>query len=223
MTWTLALSVASSGVGVAKIGAKGFPEIVGLYPEVTRAMRFAGEGESTRNPEKVVLVVPTTLSEYDLKWYLGEIAISGAPASDIQVRSVHEVLGKIHPGELLLADASWKSISLTSGQTANLTPVKLYEYAMSDKAPSSVIIAGHPQERGEFEADIVELNPVLIEHPEIAVIALEHPTTDSLVSIPEESASVSADTGAWSMPKAGKIVPLFVIGLLIILAISFMF
>lgn len=223
MTWTLALSVASSGIGVAKIGANGSPEIVGLYPEVVRAMRFAGESESTRNPEKVVLIVPTTLSEYDLKWYLGEIAIGGAPAKDIQVRSVHEVLGKVHPGELLLADASWKSISLTSGQTANLTSTKLREYAASGGGLNSVIIAGHPQERADFETVIAELNPVLIEHPEIAVIALEHPTTDSLVSIPEASANTLADTGSRSLPRAGKIVPLFVIGLLIILAISFMF
>lgn len=127
MSWTLALSAASAGAGAAKLGIAGSPQIVGFFPTVDRAVAFAGRGESEKLPEAVELIVPATMDNYDLKWYLGELVITGIPADRVRVRTSQEILGDIHGEKILIADTSWKSIVTADGNAEQLAPERAGE------------------------------------------------------------------------------------------------
>lgn len=223
MSWTLALSVASGGIGAAKLGAAGSPESVGFFPDVDRAFAFSSEGEATRVPEAALLVVPSTLTNHNLKWYLGEIIIAGVPGGQVKVRTIPEVLSGRYGSHVFFADASWKEITAPDGRNTEFTPEQLERLLADDWADATVVLAGHPAEREAFQQAITELDPILIEYPDLAVQAVADPTAGTVLSSPKPG-QVSKSTEPESVVSRTKlrVAAILVIAAVIILAISFL-
>lgn len=223
MSWTLALSVGSGGIGAAKLGAAGSPESVGFFPDVDRAFAFSSEGEATRVPEAALLVVPSTLSNHNLTWYLGEVIIAGVPGDLVKVRTIPEVLSARYGDRVFFADASWKEITAPDGRNTEFKPEQLERLLAEQETAATVVLAGHPAERESFQQAVVELDPVLIEYPDLAAQALADPTAGKvLTSGKSEHVSESAEPeSAVSRNKLG-IVVILVVAAVIILAISFL-
>ncbi|MDO5513290.1 hypothetical protein [Corynebacterium sp.] len=165
MTWTLALTATPLGLGAAKLGAAGTPEITGFFPEVDRAVRLSSEGEESRSPDRAVLVIETDLKDHELKWYLGELIIAGIPGHKVQVRTDVEVL----------STAQGEQASLVEYPVA--APKKNLFGAQPDPVPTPVTVTF--PEAGEQSFERVE----------VARLALEHPTTESLINVPPPSES----------------------------------
>lgn len=217
MSWTLALSVASGGIGTARLGAAGSPESIGFFPDVDRAFAFASEGEATRVPDAVLLVVPTTLSSQNLKWYMGEVVIAVVPTDKVRVRTVPEVLTSVYGGQVIFADASWKELTTTVGDSEELKVARLNEIT-AECPEATVFLAGHPGEREKFTT---EAAPVLLDYPQIATLALEDPTAGA--SIAQSAPEVSVEPApAASKSKLVSVIIVLAIAAVIILALSFL-
>lgn len=223
MSWTLALSVASGGIGAAKLGASGSPESVGFFPDVDRAFAFSSEGEATRVPEAALLVVPATLSDHNLKWYLGEIIIAGVPGDRVRVRTIPEVLSERYGSRVFFADASWKEITAPDGQNTKFTREQLERLLAEPEPAATVVLAGHTEEREAVAQAIEDLDPVIIEYPGLAAQALTDPTAGTVVTSlqTEQISEPVTPESAVSRTKLG-VAGLLVIAAIIILAISFL-
>lgn len=222
MSWTLALSVGSGGIGAAKLGAAGSPESVGFFPDVDRAFAFSSEGETTRVPEAALLVVPSTLSNHNLKWYLGEVIIAGVPGDLVKVRTIPEVLSARYGHPVFFADASWNEITAPDGRNTEFKPTKLEELLAEQGTDATVVLAGHPAERDAFQQAIGDLDPVLIEYPDLAAQALAEPTEGTAVtSVKPEHVSGSAEPNSAVSRNKLRVAVLLVVAAVIILALSF--
>ncbi|WIM72919.1 hypothetical protein QP028_03730 [Corynebacterium suedekumii] len=105
MTWTLALTATASGIGAAVDTPDAEPRTVGYFPDVARAVRFAADEAGSRTPDRAVMIIPAGITEYDLKWFLGELVIAGIPAQQVQVRADYEILTTATDSRVLLIDA----------------------------------------------------------------------------------------------------------------------
>lgn len=197
MTWTLALTATSLGFGAAKLGAAGTPQITGFYPEVDRALRFSAEGEETRLPDKAILVVESDLQQHELKWYLGELIIAGVPGHKVQVRTDVEVL------------------STAEGEQATLV-----EYP--SPAPKKNLFGTQPE---PVPTPVTVTFPTAgdrsYERAEVAELALEHPTSDSLVSVAEPSGTPQ-ELNPERSASATRFVLILAVALLVILGVVFL-
>lgn len=220
MSWTLALSAASAGAGAAKLGDAGSPEVVGFFPTVDRAVAFAGRGESEKHPEAVELIVPTSMSDYDLKWYLGELVITGIPAERVRVRTSLEVLGETRGEKILIADTSWKSILTAAGESEELAPERVKEIHAAQPAGTTLIVLGHPQERTETQKQLMGMDPVLLEHPQLALLALDD--SGEGLELPGTSAVGTEEATPQRSTNVGLILLVFVIVIVFILMLSFL-
>lgn len=223
MSWILSLSVASGGVGAAKLGAAGVPEKVGFFPTADRAMAFAASGESGGKPDAVRLLVPSTLNDQDLRWYLGEIVIAGVPAEKTHVRTIPDVLAEAYGGRPLLVDASWKKIVTADGGVQDLEAERISELHAEQPPGTTVILAGHPEEREKVHAATTELAPVLLEYPQIAALNLEQQA--GAPPQPEESPGQDAPrqpAPAPRMSSAVRIALLLVAVVVLVLILAFL-
>ncbi len=197
MTWTLALTVTPLGLGAAKIGAAGAPEITGFFPEVDRAVRLSSEGERTRSPEKAVLVVETDLKPHELKWYLGETIIAGIPGHKVQVRTDVEVL----------STAEGEQASLVTYPTE--APKKNLFGPQPDPVPTPVTVTFPTTGEKTYSRE------------EISRLALEHPTEESLITVAPPS-----ETPAELIPDRStastRMVLILAIALVIVLGVVFL-
>lgn len=198
MTWTLSLAVASAGVGAAKLGAADTPQLVGFFPAVDRAMAFAAKGEAARLPDSVLLLVPGSLSDHDLKWYLGEIVIAGVPADKTTVTLIPDVLADSYGAPVVLADASWKKIVTADGVVTDLAP----HYLDDLPAGTTLVLAGHPTEREKVDA--TGPGTVHLDFPQIAALAFGPAGRDPLPSPHDEPAP--ANPGSPAALKIGLLV-----------------
>lgn len=223
MNWILSLSVASGGVGAAKLGAAGVPEKVGFFPTVDRAMAFAASGESGGKPDTVRLLVPGTLSDQDLRWYLGEIVIAGVPVEKTHVRTIPDVLAEAYGDRLLLVDTSWKKIVTADGGARDLEVTRISELHAEQPAGTTVILAGHPEEREKVHAAATELAPVLLEYPQIAALNLEQEggVTPQPEASPRQDAPRQPDPTP-RMSSAVRIALLLVAVVVLVLILAFL-
>ncbi|GAB2499879.1 hypothetical protein CATRI_03210 [Corynebacterium atrinae] len=221
MTWTLALAATPTGIGAAKLGAAGSPHILGFFPEIDRAMRAAAQGEESKLPGHTVLISEVGIPPYELKWYLGELVIEKIPARDVQVRSDIEVLSTAYGAPVLLIDAD-RDIMVpppaTRGEPIHVG--RASEIMEADPAIRPVLI-GHPDTRGGVVEAFAELSPEVIDRQELARLALFHPTTESIVTIPE-SASEAEPTETKDR-KTLNLVLILVVAAAIVLGVSFLF
>ncbi|MDO5670913.1 MAG: hypothetical protein Q4G50_13060 [Corynebacterium sp.] len=197
MTWTLALTATPLGLGAAKLGSAGTPEITGFFPEVDRAVRLSSEGEETRSPEKAILIIESDLKPHELKWYLGELIIAGIPGHKVQVRTDVEVL----------STASGEQASLVEYPTA--APKKNLFGPQPDPEPTPVTVT-FPSS-GEQRYDRVE----------VAKLALEHPTAESLIQVPEPSETPREITPDRSV-NTTRMVLILAIALIVVLGVVFL-
>ena len=197
MTWTLALTATPLGLGAAKIGAAGTPEITGFFPEVDRAVRLSSEGEETRSPDKAVLIVETDLKSHELKWDLGELIIAGIPGHKVQVRTDVEVLSTAEGEEATLVEYPVEA------------PKKNLFGAQPDPVPTPVTVTFPTAGEKSYE------------RVDVAKLALEHPSTESLVSVPEPT-----DTPQELTPERGMMTTRFLlilaIALIVVLGVVFL-
>lgn len=222
MTWTLALAVTSSGIGAAKIGADDVPENTGYYPpEVERALAFSAEGESARVPEKTVLVVEVDIPPHQLRWFLGEMVIAGIPTRTVQVRSDTEVLATAYGGPVLLVDADREAMVPPAGAGGEPLHAGRAGEIVGDTG-ARVVVVGHEEVRGKVLTAFHDLDPVELDRVDVARLALENPTTESLLTIPprEEDAVEPADRRNMSVVGFMSVLA---VALAVILAISFFF
>ena len=197
MTWTLALTATPLGLGAAKIGAAGTPEITGFFPEVDRAVRLSSEGEENRAPDKAVLIVETDLKPHELKWYLGELIIAGIPGHKVQVRTDVEVL----------STAAGEQASLVEYPTA--APKKNLFGAQPDPEPTPVTVT------------FPTMGEQTYERVDVAKLALEHPTTESLITVPEPSESPQELTPDRNV-NGIRMVLILAIALVVVLGVVFL-
>ncbi|GAB3692978.1 hypothetical protein [Corynebacterium nasicanis] len=197
MTWTLALTATPLGLGAAKLGAAGTPEITGFFPEVDRAVRLSSEGEESRSPEKAILIVETDLKPHELKWYLGELIISGIPGHKVQVRTDVEVL------------------STAEGEQATLV-----EYPV--EAPKKNLFGAQPE---PVPTPVTVTFPTAgeksYERVDVAQLALEHPSSESLISVPEPS-DAPQDLAPERSSSATRFVLILAIALIVVLGVVFL-
>ncbi|NLA56962.1 MAG: hypothetical protein GX859_11870 [Corynebacterium humireducens] len=197
MTWTLALTATPLGLGTAKLGASGVIEITGFYPEIDRAVSFSSEGEETRVPDKVVLIIESDLQPHELKWYLGELVIAGIPGHKVQVRNDVEVL----------STALGEQATLVTYPTA--APKKNLFGPQPDPKPTPVTVS------------FPTLGERSYERVDVAKLALEFPTEDSLVTMPPPS-----DTPVELNPERNinttRMVLILVLALIVVLAVVFL-
>ena len=197
MTWTLALTATPLGLGAAKLGAAGLPEITGFFPEIDRAVRLSSEGEENRSPDKAVLIIESDLKPHELKWYLGEPIIAGIPGHKVQVREDVEVL----------STALGEEASLVTYPTA--APKKNLFGAQPDPVPTPVTVT------------FPTLGEKSFERVDVAKLALEFPTEDSLISVAPPS-----DTPAKLNPERSltgtRFALILGIALIVVLAVVFL-
>lgn len=185
MTWTLALAVTPSGIGAAKIGANDIPEITGYFPEVDRVRSYSSEGESARLPEKTVMVVEAGILPQQLRWFFGELVVTGIPASTVQVRSDVEVLTTAFGGEILLIDADRDVMVPPPGTGGEPIHAGRAEEIVQD-TEAKVVLVGHPDVRSKVMGAIGHLDPIELDRSDMARIALENPIEGSLIDIPSQ-------------------------------------
>ena len=197
MTWTLALTATPLGLGAAKLGAAGTPEITGFYPEVDRAVRLSQDGEESRAPDKAVLVVETDLQPHELKWYLGELIVAGIPGHKVQVRTDVEVL----------STAMGEQAELVSYPTE--APKRNFFGPQPDPVPTPVTVTFPTLGERSFD------------RTEVSRLALEHPTEDSLITVPEPSETPRELTPDRSSSST-RMVIILAVALLVVLAVVFL-
>jgi len=185
MTWTLALTATASGIGAAVDTPDAEPRTVGYFPDVARAVRFAADEAGSRTPDRAVMIIPAGITEYDLKWFLGELVIAGIPAQQVQVRADYEILTTATDSRVLLIDADRGILVTPSGREPAVPPRVVELAAGSGEGPATVVLTGHPAEREKLQPDYAELTPTILDWPQIALLALEHPSDLSLISPPE--------------------------------------
>lgn len=197
MTWTLALTATPLGLGTAKLGASGVIEITGFYPEIDRAVSFSSEGEETRLPDKAVLIIESDLQPHELKWYMGELIIAGIPGHKVQVRNDVEVL----------STALGEQATLVTYPTA--APKKNLFGPQPDPKPTPVTVS------------FPTLGEKSFERVDVAKLALEFPTEDSLISVAPPS-----DTPAKLNPERSltgtRFALILGIALIVVLAVVFL-
>ncbi|QGU03964.1 hypothetical protein [Corynebacterium comes] len=221
MTWTLALAVTPSGIGAAKTGTSSVPETTGYFPELDRAVGFSAGGESTPTPEKTVLVVEVGIPSQQLKWFLGELIIAGIPTGTIQVRSDVEVLTTAFGGPVLLVDADRETMVPPSGTGGEPLHAGRAGEIVEDTG-TKVLLVGHEDVRGRTLTAFRDLDPVVLDRSDVARLALENPTTGSLLSLDPAKDPVAVASRATNRSVTGYMT-ILVVALAVVLALSFLF
>lgn len=221
MTWTLALAATPTGIGAAKLGATGTPTSVGFFSDIDRAVRAAAQGESSKLPGHTVLITEVGIPSYELKWYLGELVIEKIPAREVQVRTDIEVLSTAYGSAVMLIDVD-RDIMVPPPATGG-EPIhfgRASEIVDADPAVRPILI-GHPDTRGGVVDAFADLAPEVIDRQDLARLALLHPTTESIVTIPESTPEVEpTDT---KDRNTRNLVLILVVAAAIILGVSFLF
>ncbi|WIM69109.1 hypothetical protein [Corynebacterium suedekumii] len=220
MTWTLALTATANGVGAAVDTPDAAPRTVGYFPDVARAVRFAADEGGSRTPSRAVMIIPAGITEYDLKWFLGELVIAGIPAQQVQVRADYEILTTATDSRILLIDAD-RDIMVTPSGREPAAPSRATELAA--ESPTTVVLTGHPEEREKLDPEYDSLTPTILDWPQIALLALEHPSDLSLISPPEPGAEqpeeAAASTATPTAPAATRSTSTILLILLIAVAV----
>lgn len=221
MTWTLALAVTPSGIGAAKTGAGSIPATTGYFPELDRAVGYSAGGESTRHPQKTVLVVEAGIPAQQLKWFLGELIIAGIPTDTVQVRSDLEVLATAFDSPVLLIDADRETMVPPSGTGGEPLHAGRAGEIVADTG-AKVLLVGHEDVRGTVLAAFRDLDPIVLDRSDVARLALENPVPGSLVSLDPGQDPVEAASRATNRSVANYMM-ILVAALAVILALSFFF
>lgn len=194
MGWALGLSVGPGGVGSAmslRPGEPGAAHLMGIFPTMARAVSAAAAAAPDEPPAAVVLVHPSGVTAAELGRHLGDLALAGVGGDDTELRSDVEVLTAVLGGRVLLIDADRDRIVGHPGKTAPFAPDRLAELVARDPFATTVALTGHPELRDGYHVAARDYAPTIVERPALAALALDNPTTSTLVSTPRTAGAMS--------------------------------
>lgn len=184
MTWVMGLTTGPGGFGSAFRLSGGRAHLLGVFPTAARAVSAASLAAPNEPPGHIVLVHPSGTSARELGQRIGELAVAGLDAADIELRSDVEVLVAVTGNRVLLIDADRDLIAGHPGKTAPFDTDRLAELVAKEPFATTVALTGHPELRDQYHVAARDYAPMLVERPALAALALDNPTTSVLVSTP---------------------------------------
>ncbi|AGF71801.1 hypothetical protein [Corynebacterium halotolerans] len=224
MEWALGLSTGPGGFGSAvslRTGRPGAAHLIGVFPTMARAVSAAAAAapDAADAPARVVLVHPSGIHADELGRDLGDLALAGVTGDDIELRSDVEVLTAVTGDRVLLIDADRDLLAGHPGKTAPFDADRLAELVASDPFGTTVALTGHPEVRDRYHVAARDYAPLIVERPALAALALDNPTTSTLVSTPRTSGAL-AHRPRRAMPYLLVIITGLVIFLLLLVVIG---
>ncbi|RNE48715.1 hypothetical protein [Corynebacterium alimapuense] len=226
MTWSLGLAAIPSGVGAAVITPEEkTPRTIGFFQDVDRALRFCAPSKTEKVPESAVLVLHSGITDYDRKWYVGELIIAGIPVGAIHQRLEIEVFQSAFGENILQIDADHEKITTTSGSVEPFDAERVRALLAELPETTKLIVVGHEETRDGVIEALEDYEPMLLDRPEVAALALQYPVVTGPVIQPVARSTGTALENQEQSPgfKISRPVIILAVALTIIVILAFMF